>query len=144
MALVEEEAVPLRESKDVTKVSTDPAVLILSSQNSDSEPTTATFSTNGDHDRNNTGWLRFAGLIFALLSSLFFSLTALLGKVLQKNHNQHPFVVVMWRYGGILVPAIVLVLYFQIKKKEPVFETLCPMSKDGNKLNLLTYLVSLD
>ncbi|CAL8125842.1 unnamed protein product [Orchesella dallaii] len=87
------------------------------------------------------GWRRYIGLVFALFCSLFFSVTVVIAKVLQKNHDHHPFVITMWRYGGILVPSIPIAIYFEKWGDVRVFETLCPITERGNWKNLLAYLM---
>lgn len=89
-----------------------------------------------------TGWRRYVGLVFALLCALFFSITVLLAKILNQSQHFHPFVISMWRYGGILVPSIPIAFYFKVIAEVPVFETLHPLKKKASLKNLLAYFVS--
>ncbi|ODN00890.1 Solute carrier family 35 member G1 [Orchesella cincta] len=100
------------------------------------------FNTNLKTDvGQKTGWRRYIGLVFALLCSLFFSVTVVLAKVLQQNHGHHPFTITMWRYAGILIPSIPIAMYFEKCTEVRVFETLWPITRKGNWKNLLAYLM---
>ena len=86
----------------------------------------------GENDKK--GWKRYAGVIFGLSASLFFSLSVMIAKLLTDNYNHDPLNVSVYRYMGALVPAIPIVLYYQFfSPKDRIFQTVLPL-KDKEKL----------
>ncbi|CAL8107669.1 unnamed protein product [Orchesella dallaii] len=74
---------------------------------------------------------RYRGMLLALLSSLIFSLTALLVKKLE---GYHPISIALWRFQGALLPAVPLIihkLYFS-KLGNKVFDRVWPWSNLKN------------
>ena len=61
--------------------------------------------------------LKYRGFFFTIMSSLCFSLTAV---VVKKLHAYHPVTVALWRFQGAFLPALPLILchHFGEKKKE--------------------------
>ncbi|CAG7834662.1 unnamed protein product [Allacma fusca] len=55
-------------------------------------------------------WLKYRGFLFTLLSSLCFSITALLVKLLK---DYDPINVALWRFQGAFLPAIPLLLFWR-------------------------------
>ncbi|XP_021958875.2 solute carrier family 35 member G1 isoform X2 [Folsomia candida] len=87
------------------------------------------------------GWRKFGGIIFGVLSSLCFSLTLLLAKVLREQYDYHPICVTIWRYVGILAPAIPISIYYHFCTSEPVFDSVWPMSNVKNLKHCLAYVL---
>lgn len=74
---------------------------------------------------------RYRGMLLALLSSLIFSLTALLVKKLE---GYHPFSIALWRFQGALVPAIPIIIHARYFSKigEKVLERIWPLTETKN------------
>lgn len=82
-------------------------------------------------ERKRSKLRRYKGMLLALLSSLIFSLTALLVK---KLDGYHPISIALWRFQGALLPAIPILFqarYFS-KIGEKVFDRVWPLSKLKN------------
>lgn len=74
---------------------------------------------------------RYRGMLLALLSSLIFSLTALLVK---KLDGYHPFSIALWRFQGALIPALPLIIHtrYFTKVGEKVFDRIWPWTIGKN------------
>ena len=89
-------------------------------------------SANSEGDKK--GWKRYGGIIFGLSASFFFSLSVMMAKLLKENYNEDPLNVSVFRYMGVLVPSIPIVLYHQcISPGDRIFQTVLPL-KDKEKL----------
>lgn len=77
---------------------------------------------------NRINFARSCSFVFSFCGTLFFSLTLLLTKVL-KNRDHHPLSVAFWRYLGIFVPSVPLVLFyiFRGKSHKKVVGVIWPM-----------------
>jgi len=103
-----------------------------------------------------TGCRRYLGIGLALSSSLVFSLSTLLVKMLP---HYHPYSVTFWRFaGGILIPMFPIMLFCRWGLKMPIFDSLLPICAPGNpktwilisvwkkfrlKLNLIMHLKTI-
>lgn len=86
------------------------------------------------------GWKRYFGIILALLASFLLSLTTLIAKVLIEYH---PFNEAMWRFQGILLPSIPIIMWSKLVKKEDIFETITPLYKSDKLVTFLVLFVSV-
>lgn len=80
---------------------------------------------------------KYLGLGLTLVSGTLYSLAALIVKLLG---HYHPFVITVWRFQGILWPAIVIVLYEIFYQKKYVFDSVWPL-KDKNKRKAFNVLM---
>jgi len=94
-------------------------------------------SKSSDLDKDPTtsgGWRSYIGMILTLVSSLLFSSASLIVKVLQP-YEFHGNCSSFWRYLGVTLPAIPLLLFFDFNERRTahrsVFDTVWPMNKDG-------------
>lgn len=74
---------------------------------------------------------RYRGMLLALLSSLIFSLTALLVKKLE---GYHPFSIALWRFQGAFLPALPLIIHtrFFTKLGEKMMDRIWPWTNAKN------------
>ncbi|CAG7698834.1 unnamed protein product [Allacma fusca] len=81
---------------------------------------------------------RFWGIILAVLASTFLSLTTLIAKLLI---GYHPFNVAIWRFQGILLPSLPVLVFSTCVRNEPVFDTIRPLTQpDKLKTSLFLFL----
>lgn len=80
-------------------------------------------------------WRRFQrkykGCIFAMISSLTSSLASYCVHELT-NKKDNPYdatYCLLWRYFGVLIPGIFIVMYYRCFKKEKVFDTVWPLKE---------------
>ena len=74
-----------------------------------------------------TGWRRYAGIFLAITSSFFYSLTIVIAKMME---DYHPLNLTVWRFMGILVPAVPITLYYKYVKKVATQVRTFLLSKD--------------
>lgn len=74
---------------------------------------------------------RYRGMLLALLSSLIFSLTALLVKKLE---GYHPFSIALWRFQGAFLPALPLIIHTRYFSKlgEKMMDRIWPWTDAKN------------
>lgn len=82
---------------------------------------------------------RFWGIIFAIMASVFLSLTTLLAKLLI---GYHPFNVAIWRFEGILIPSLPVLIFASCVHEEPVFESIQPIWERGKFKTFVLLFVS--
>ena len=91
------------------------------------------------------GWRRYGGLIFGALASLFFSLTILSVKLLG---HYHPFTISVWRFLGILIPSIPMVIYYEWRQDSgSIFRRIWPLvgkNRRENNVHFWSVQVSSD
>jgi hypothetical protein len=86
-----------------------------------------------------TNWKRYLGILLALCASFLLSLTTLIAKVLIEYH---PFNEAMWRFQGILLPSIPVMLWAKVVRKEDVFHTINPIYQKDKLVTFLVLFVS--
>jgi hypothetical protein len=86
------------------------------------------------------GHNRYIGIILAVFASFLLSLTTLIAKLLIQYH---PFNEAMWRFQGILIPSIPILLWVRCGKDRDVFEPLHPIWKPEKLRTFLVLFVSL-
>jgi hypothetical protein len=89
---------------------------------------------------NKKGWRKYGGLFFGLISSLCFSLTLILVKILRENYSFHAINLGVWRFLGILIPSLPNALFYHNFTPENVLDTIYPLKK--NLRHCCTYTVS--
>ena len=63
-----------------------------------------------------SGLLKYRGFIFTIMSSICFSLTAVVVKYLQAYH---PVNIALWRFQGSFLPAVPIMIYHRFCQKQP-------------------------
>ena len=86
-----------------------------------------------------TGWRRYLGIILAVSSSALFALCILIVKSLPEYH---PYSVSLWRFQGILLPAIPVAFYCRVIKKEKIFDRILPITAPDHLKTLFFLFVS--
>jgi len=81
---------------------------------------------------------RYLGIILALGSSVIFPLGGLAVKALGENY--HTYSISVWRFQGVLLPAIPIALYHRCIKGDMIFDTVLPLGEPG-KIKMLCFLV---
>ena len=72
--------------------------------------------TAEDGTQKPSGLLKYRGFIFTIMSSICFSLTAVVVKYLQAYH---PVNVALWRFQGSFLPAVPIMIYHRYCQKHP-------------------------
>ena len=85
------------------------------------------------------GWKRYRGIILTLISSVFYSLSMLVVKIMD---NYHPLNKTVWRYFGILLPAIPIAIYYDCVKKTKIFNAVWPLREREKIINFFGTHVS--
>lgn len=80
-------------------------------------------------------WKRYLGIFLAIIASVFLSLTTLIAKLLAQYH---PFNEALWRFTGILIPSIPVLLYFKYRSEDNLTEAIWPLS---DRAKLKTFFV---
>jgi len=75
-------------------------------------------------------WKRYIGLSLGVIASIFLSLTTLLAKLLSAYH---PFNEALWRFTGILIPSIPVLLYYRLRGRRDLSKSIWPLT-DRSKL----------
>lgn len=78
-------------------------------------------------------WQRYVGLILGIVASVFLSLTTLFAKLLI---DYHAFTKSMFRFLGILIPSIPIMLYMKHVQKLDLFESIWPLNQ---RTKLITF-----
>lgn len=104
---------------------------------SDIPSTTATTETK-TKNKETTSWTksRYAGIILAVLSGLLFTSTGIIVKYLKGYHVLN---VGLFRFVGMFVPAIPLVLRACLDKRNNIFEPIWPPT-DRKRLGMMMLL----
>ncbi|CAG7830266.1 unnamed protein product [Allacma fusca] len=111
--------------------------------------------SDGSDRMGKTGLKKYGGMMLAFSASFFFSLTVVMVKILK---DYHPLSISVWRYLGILVPSIPIVLYFQFlpeksrtteshemsnkAKAVNIFQTVWPFRERDKLINFVGLMVS--
>lgn len=70
------------------------------------------------------------GIFLTLGSGLIFTIAGLIVKYLK---DYHPVSLAVFRFQGVLVPALVLALYSHYVKREQVFSTIWPLTNQEQR-----------
>ncbi|CAG7720923.1 unnamed protein product [Allacma fusca] len=81
---------------------------------------------------------KFTGIGLAILSCCAFSLASLIIKYLK---DYHPFSKCAWRFQGLILPVLPIMLYKGCYKKDPIFEPVWPLSEQEKRKNVLWLIV---
>ena len=89
---------------------------------------------------------QYGGMGLTLLASMLFSFVTLMVKILHQRYGFDPEDASFWRYAGITVPSIPILIYFESckaqekKKSSSVFDSVWPLNEKWR--NVLGLLVS--
>ena len=94
----------------------------------------------GDDGKRNDrqGCRKYLGLALALLACVAFSLSSLIVKYF---NEYHPFSKCVWRFHGLAIPAIPMMIYSRCYKKELIFDTIFPPCEDQRWKNIMFLVV---
>ena len=81
---------------------------------------------------------RFKGLGFAVLSCMAFPMGGLIAKYFKEYHA---FSKCLWRFQGLLLPAIPIMLYLRCCQDKPIFDKISPVRQNDNLKNVGFLLV---
>lgn len=73
--------------------------------------------------KQQKGWKRLWGILFALVAALQFSLSALVIKIL----GYHPFNLGVWRFGVMCIIPIPFLIHATVVKKQKIFKEIWPV-----------------
>ena len=93
---------------------------------------------NNENIGERKGCRRYLGLFLAILACVAFSLSSLIVKYF---HEYHPFSKCVWRFNGLALPAIPMMIYTRCYKKNMIFDTVFPPCEDSRWKNIMFLLV---
>lgn len=109
------------------------------SQNLKVSPKKIVKSDDGEGSEGKRGFCKnYGGILLTLMSGLMFTIGGVIVKYLKEYH---PFTLGIFRFQGILLPSLGMVLYAYYVQKVPVFEPVWPPTHKQKRKRVLGLIV---